>query len=272
MQKYKNHCNHLYFSVQPGSDPGIFSISSGDISTITLVGYNAFILIAILHFDNVWLLQCSYSKNAHNKKKKLSATISTSWSEHTYVRTRLASQRVLWSTSTTWGSMAMSGPSHRLRGRSVNVVLRQHYSHLIPLTQIWISRDWTGYHAWEDGRGNYAWDIGALNTNMMSYSVIFASKSSSWYITLYTIHAYTGPGAAEHKLCSLGKECSTPDGWHCCHCCWKGQYLKMTSPGTSWNLQEVDNTPDMDAAVDLEDNVGGESDHFGKDELKKLSR
>ena len=41
----------------------------------------------------------------------------------------------------------------------------------------------------------------------------------------------------------------------------------MTSPGTSWNLQEVDNTPDMDAAVDLEDNVGGESDHFGKDEL-----
>ena len=32
----------------------------------------------------------------------------------------------------------------------------------------------------------------------------------------------------------------------------------MTSPGTSWNLQEVDNTPDMDAAVDLEDNVGGE--------------
>ena len=37
--------------------------------------------------------------------------------------------------------------------------------------KIWISRDWTGYHAWEDGRGNYAWDIGALNSNMMSYSV-----------------------------------------------------------------------------------------------------
>ena len=41
----------------------------------------------------------------------------------------------------------------------------------------------------------------------------------------------------------------------------------MTSPGTSWNLQEVDNTPDMDAAVDLEDNVGGDTDHFCKDEL-----
>jgi hypothetical protein len=38
-------------------------------------------------------------------------------------------------------------------------------------SQIWISRDWTGYHAWEDGRGNYAWDIGALNSNMMSYEV-----------------------------------------------------------------------------------------------------
>merc|ERR1712002_557015 len=52
-----------HFSVQPGSDPGIFSISSGDISTITPVE-----------------------------------------------------------------------------------------------GEIWISRDWTGYHAWEDGRGNYAWD------------------------------------------------------------------------------------------------------------------
>ena len=51
--------------------------------------------------------------------------------------------------------------------------LKQHYNVLMILIQIWISRDWTGYHAWEDGRGNYAWDIGALNSNMMSYSVIF---------------------------------------------------------------------------------------------------
>ena len=42
---------------------------------------------------------------------------------------------------------------------------------------------------------------------------------------------------------------------------------------TSRNLQEVDNTPDMDAAVDLEDNVGGANlvfqppaEHFCQDE------
>ena len=32
--------------------------------------------------------------------------------------------------------------------------------------------------------------------------------------------------------------------------------MKLTSPTL---IQEVDNTPDMNAAVDLEDNVGGEN-------------
>ena len=36
--------------------------------------------------------------------------------------------------------------------------------------EVWISTSWDKYHPWEDGRGNYAWDLGALNSNMMSYS------------------------------------------------------------------------------------------------------
>ena len=90
-----NHWNHWYFSVQPGSDPGIFSISSADISTITLVCCNFTIwyqpfpnlistitlwLVAMqLPFDNVWMLQCSYSKKMQKKGPIYqSATISTS--------------------------------------------------------------------------------------------------------------------------------------------------------------------------------------------------
>ena len=26
------------------------------------------------------------------------------------------------------------------------------------------------YHTWEDGRGNYAWDLSAINSNMYTYS------------------------------------------------------------------------------------------------------
>ena len=59
----------------------------------------------------------------------------------------------------------------RLDLSSPSLSLSSPLSHLTTLFKIWISRDWTGYHAWEDGRGNYAWDIGALNSNMMSYSV-----------------------------------------------------------------------------------------------------
>ena len=36
--------------------------------------------------------------------------------------------------------------------------------------EVWVSTGWDKYHLWEDGRGNYGWDLGALNTNMMSYS------------------------------------------------------------------------------------------------------
>ena len=34
---------------------------------------------------------------------------------------------------------------------------------------MYILTDWTGYHTWEDGRSNYAWDLAALNSNMMTY-------------------------------------------------------------------------------------------------------
>ena len=30
--------------------------------------------------------------------------------------------------------------------------------------------DWTRYHAWEDGRSNYAWDLSAINSSFMTYS------------------------------------------------------------------------------------------------------
>ena len=59
------------------------------------------------------------------------------------------------------------------------------FSHVPVDTEVWISQGWAGYHLWEDGRcgehslclltkamfrSNYAWDMGALNSNMMSYS------------------------------------------------------------------------------------------------------
>merc|ERR1712126_413026 len=87
--------------------------------------------------------------------------------------------------------------------------------------EIWISRDWTGYHAWEDGRSNYAWDIGALNDNMMSYS-------------------------------GLGRYNTDFEVW--------GKNIQLPMAGTVVTAvkKEVDNDPDLEAAVDLEDKVGGE--------------
>jgi len=140
-----------HFSVQPGSDPGIFSISSADISTITLVGQPDS-LVEYQHYMRI----------------------------NGYV----------------WSVTPVEG-------------------------EIWISRDWTGYHAWEDGRGNYAWDIGALNTNMMSYS---------------------GLGRLNTNYAVWGKNVQLP----------------MAGTVVTAVEKEVDNSPDMDAAVDLEDNVGGE--------------
>ena len=64
-----------------------------------------------------------------------------------------------------------------LRDQPTNLVeykmyMRQHHHvfHNVPVEgEVWISSAWDSYHAWEDGRSNYAWDMGALNSNMMSY-------------------------------------------------------------------------------------------------------
>ena len=47
--------------------------------------------------------------------------------------------------------------------------------------EVWISTSWDKYHPWEDGRGNYAWDLGALNSNMMSYSSV-GSRNSDYEV------------------------------------------------------------------------------------------
>jgi hypothetical protein len=35
---------------------------------------------------------------------------------------------------------------------------------------MWVATAFNSYHLWEDGRGNYAWDLNTLNDNMMTYS------------------------------------------------------------------------------------------------------
>ena len=148
------------------------------------------------------------------------------------------------STRTTWGSTATSGLSLQSRARfvlsslllSLFYFLYHHHCHMMISFKIWISRDWTGYHAWEDGRGNYAWDIGALNSNMMSYSVsrclfciTFLFPYSLFTIVLLIIikptQLFPGTWSSKHELRSVGKECPAANGWHCCYCCWKGDIL-----------------------------------------------
>jgi len=139
------------FSVSPGGDPAIFSLSSSDISTITL----------------------------------------------------------------------MSQPEGLVEYQNYMRVNGYVFSHTPVVGEIWISRDWSGYHAWEDGRGNYAWDIGALNSNMMSYS---------------------GVGSRNNNFEVWGKDVVLP---------MQGKVVTAVE-------KEVDNDPDMNAAVDLEDHVGGD--------------
>lgn len=94
--------------------------------------------------------------------------------------------------------------------------------------ETWISRAWDSYHTWEDGRGNYAWDIGALNTNMMSY---------------------TGYGTNNNQYAVWGKNVQLPMA---------GKVITAVE-------KEVDNIPDMTAAVDMEDVAEGED--VGLEEL-----
>merc|ERR1719210_1280414 len=62
--------------------------------------------------------------------------------------------------------------------------MRQHghvFSEVPTEGEVWISTSWDKYHPWEDGRGNYAWDLGALNANMMSYSGV-GSRNSDYEV------------------------------------------------------------------------------------------
>jgi len=62
--------------------------------------------------------------------------------------------------------------------------MRQHghvFSEVPTEGEVWISTSWDKYHPWEDGRGNYAWDLGALNSNMMSYSSV-GSRNSDYEV------------------------------------------------------------------------------------------
>jgi len=87
--------------------------------------------------------------------------------------------------------------------------------------ETWISRGWDAYHLWEDGRGNYAWDIGALNDNMMSYSG-YGNRNNNYEV------------------------------W--------GRNTRLPMAGTVVTAveKEVDNVPDIVAAVDMEDAADGQ--------------
>ena len=85
---------------------------------------------------------------------------------------------------------------------------------------MWISRAWDSYHTWEDGRGNYAWDMGALNDNMMSYA---------------------GLGTTNMDFAVWGKKVRLP---------MDGKIITAVD-------KEIDNELDLKAAIDLEDNDGG---------------
>jgi len=96
-----------------------------------------------------------------------------------------------------------------------------HVFHNTPVEgEIWISSAWDSYHRWEDGRSNYAWDIGALNNNMMSYNH-YGTRNTDFEV--------------------FGKNVVLP---------MSGRVVTVIS-------QEVDNDPDIDAAVEIEDKSSG---------------
>jgi len=86
--------------------------------------------------------------------------------------------------------------------------------------EVWVSCGWGGYHTWEDGRSNYAWDLGALNSQMMSYSH-FGTRNTDFEV--------------------FGKSVILP---------MNGRVLSAVR-------NEVDNDPDINAAVEIEDHENG---------------
>jgi len=116
-----------------------------------------------------------------------------------------------------------------LIGQPTNLVqyqlyMRQH-GHVFHNTPVegesWILKAWESYHLWEDGRGNYAWDLGGLHSNMLSYA---------------------GMGAKNEDFAVWGRKIRLPMG---------GKIVTAVK-------KEIDNVPDINAAIDLEDNPGGD--------------
>jgi len=96
-----------------------------------------------------------------------------------------------------------------------------HVFHSTPAEgESWILRAWDSYHTWEDGRGNYAWDLGALHPTMLSYQ---------------------GLGTKNEHFGVWGKNVRLP---------MEGKIITAVK-------KEFDNIPDLKAAIDLEDNPEG---------------
>lgn len=101
--------------------------------------------------------------------------------------------------------------------------MRQHghvFTYVPTEGEVWVSTGWDKYHLWEDGRGNYGWDLGALNTNMMSYSN-YGTRNNDFEV--------------------FGKQVIMP----------------MSGRVVTVIRNQVDNTPDLTAAVEMDDHQTG---------------
>jgi len=98
------------------------------------------------------------------------------------------------------------------------------YGHVLEIPpvegELYILTGWDGYHLWEDGRGNYAWDIAALNQYMMTYSF---------------------PGENNTDFAVWGRQVSLP----------------MSGTVVTVTTTMPDNPPDLVAATDLMDPEDG---------------
>ena len=118
--------------------------------------------------------------------------------------------------------------------------------------EAWISQSWGGYHEWEDGRfkeffilcglsishrSNYAWDLGALNSNMMSYSN-YGTRNTDFEVFQKTvILPMNGRVVTLVREVHFSLDCGNLKQIH--------------------SFQEIDNDPDIDSAVELADHENG---------------
>ena len=132
------------------------------------------------------------------------------------------------------------------------------FSHVPVEGEVWISQSWGGYHQWEDGRlfyygqyfsifinlrSNYAWDLGALNSNMMSYSH-YGTRNTDFEVFQKTvILPMDGKVVTVVREVYFYPDCANVKSSH--------------SIALNCQFQEIDNDPDIDAAVELADHENG---------------